>query len=64
LSKFMIVFGYLMAVVYIGLGCSLFLPAVFSGIPKNLKFAFSLFFISYGIFRLVKMQPRKNETND
>jgi hypothetical protein len=57
----MTVFGYMMAVVYIGLGISLFFPTVFSGIPKNLKFVFSLFFISYGIFRLVKIHPKKDE---
>jgi hypothetical protein len=64
LSKFMIVFGYLMAVVYIGLGCSFFFPKVFPAIPRNLKFVFALFFISYGLFRLVKMRPKKNEINE
>jgi len=60
----MIVFGYLMAFVYIGLGISLFWPEVFSGIPKNIKLTFALFFISYGLFRFVKMRPKKNETDD
>jgi hypothetical protein len=59
----MILFGYLMAAVYVGLGCLLFLPEVYPAIPKNIKFAFSLFFISYGIFRLVKLLSRKKETN-
>jgi len=53
-----------MAFVYIVLGISLFWPEVFSGIPKNIKLTFALFFISYGLFRLVKMRPKKNETTD
>jgi len=61
LAKFMHIFGYVMAVVYIGLGCYLFLPRAYASIPKNLKLAFSLFFIAYGFFRLVKMRNGKNE---
>ncbi len=60
-SKFMIIFGYFMAIVYVGLGASLFLKQVFPGIPPNLKIAFSLFFIAYGIFRFVKMISKHQE---
>jgi hypothetical protein len=60
----MVIFGYVMAVVYIGLGCSLFFQKVFPGIPKNLKLTFALFFIAYGIFRLVKLRPKKSEINE
>jgi hypothetical protein len=63
-SKFMVFFGYLMAIIYIALGGMLFIPHVYPGIPVNLKFAFSLFFIAYGLFRLVKMITKKSETND
>lgn len=63
-SKFMVFFGYLMAIIYIGLGSILFLPDMYPGIPKNLKFAFSLFFIAYGLYRLVKMITKKSEPNE
>jgi len=59
-SQFMLAFGYLMAIVYVGLGASLFLPRVFPNIPGNLKLTFALFFIAYGFFRLVKLVTRKN----
>jgi hypothetical protein len=62
-SKFMVVFGYLMAVVYIGLGGMLFLPQTYPNVPVALKFAFALFFISYGLFRLVKMITKKPYSN-
>jgi len=63
-SKFMVFFGYLMAVIYIGLGAMLFIPSIYPGIPRNLKFAFSLFFIAYGLFRLVKIITKKSEPNE
>jgi len=63
-SKFMVFFGYLMAVIYIGLGGMLFIPNVYPGIPRNLKFAFALFFIAYGAFRLVKMITKKSEPDE
>jgi hypothetical protein len=63
-SKFMVVFGYLMAVVYIGLGGMLFLPQTYPNVPVALKFSFALFFISYGLFRLVKMITKKPYPND
>jgi hypothetical protein len=63
-SKFMGIFGYLMAVIYIGLGVMLFIPGVYSNIPGVLKFSFALFFIAYGFFRLVKLITRKSEQND
>jgi len=63
-SKFMSFFGYLMAAIYIGLGVVLFIPGVYPYIPGVLKFAFALFFIAYGFFRLVKLITRKTETNE
>jgi hypothetical protein len=64
LSKFMVFFGYLMALIYIGLGAMLFIPYIYPGIPRNLKFAFALFFIAYGFFRLVKMITKKSEPKE
>jgi hypothetical protein len=63
-SKFMTVFGYLMAVIYIGLGVMLLWNNSFPNVPKNFKFAFALFFIAYGFYRLVKMRSKVNDTND
>lgn len=53
-----------MAVIYIGLGALLFIPYIYPGIPRNLKFAFALFFIAYGFFRLVKIITKKSEPNE
>lgn len=63
-SKFMVFFGYLMAIIYIGLGVLLFVPKIYPGIPQNLKFAFALFFFAYGLFRLVKLITKKTEPNE
>jgi hypothetical protein len=64
-SKFMDIFGYLMAAIYVGLGVMLFLPSVYPNIPGVLKFSFALFFIAYGFFRLVKLiSKKKTESND
>jgi hypothetical protein len=63
-SKFMTVFGYVMAVIYVGLGIALFWKGAFPYVPKNFKFAFALFFIAYGFYRLVKMRSKVNESND
>ena len=63
-SRFMTVFGYLMAIIYIGLGAMLLWANIFPNVPKNFKFAFALFFIAYGLYRLVKMRTKVNETND
>lgn len=63
-SKFMGIFGYLMAAVYIGLGIILFLPSVYPYIPGVLKFSFALFFMAYGFFRLVKLITKKTEPNE
>jgi len=64
LSKFMGYLGYLMALIYIGLGIMLFIPSVYPNIPGVLKFSFALFFIAYGFFRLVKLITKKTEPND
>jgi hypothetical protein len=64
LSKFMVFFGYVMAIIYIGLGVLLFIPKVYPNIPGVLKFSFALFFIAYGFFRLVKMITKKTEPNE
>ena len=58
------IFGYLMAIIYIGLGVMLFVPGVYPNIPAVLKFSFALFFIAYGFYRLVKLFTRKTEPND
>lgn len=63
-TKFMSYFGFLMALVYIGLGVMLFLPDLYPNIPGVLKFSFALFFIAYGFFRLVKLITKKKEQND
>lgn len=60
----MVVFGYLMVIIYIGLGILLMIPKVYPYIPKNVKFVFSLFFIAYGIFRLVRILNSKAGTNE
>jgi hypothetical protein len=64
LAKFMKVFGYFMVTVYIVLGVLFFIPQVYPTVPKNLKFVFALFFISYGLFRLTRMLSRKKEFKD
>ncbi len=63
-SSFMVFFGYMMAVIYIGIGCVLLITKLFPAIPWNLKFTFALFFIAYGSFRLVKMITKKPESNE
>ena len=63
-AKFMVIFGYLMAFVYIGLGVMLFIPKVYPSVPDVLKITFAFFFIAYGCFRLAKQYTRKNETDD
>jgi uncharacterized membrane protein YjjB (DUF3815 family) len=64
LAKFMGFFGYLMAAIYIGLGTVLFIPGIYPNIPGVLKFSFALFFIAYGLFRLVKLITKKTEPKD
>jgi uncharacterized membrane protein YobD (UPF0266 family) len=63
-SKFMVSFGYLMAVIYVGLGVVLLTSNIFPVKPAALKFSFALFFIAYGFFRLVKLITKKTEPND
>ena len=63
-ANFMVIFGYLMAFVYIGLGVMLFFPRVYPSVPEVLKITFAFFFIAYGFFRLVKQITRKRETDD
>lgn len=63
-SKFMVIFGYLMAFIYIGLGGMLFIPKVYPDIPAALKFSFALFFIAYGVYRLVKLVTKRSQSND
>lgn len=63
-SKFMVFFGYLMSAIYVGLGVSLFIPGLFTINSWELRFAFALFLIAYGLFRLVKMVTRKTEPNN
>jgi len=63
-ANFMLIFGYFMAFVYIGLGAMLFIPKVFPTIHPVLKPTFAFFFIAYGFFRLVKLITRKKDNND
>ncbi len=63
-SRFMKYFGYLMAAIYVGLGITLLTSDIFHGIPPALKFSFSLFFIAYGLFRLVKLITKQTQSND
>jgi hypothetical protein len=66
-SKFMIAFGYFMAVIYVGLGSFLLSPWAYPGMAKEyryLKITFALFFIAYGLFRLVKMYSSKKEPKE
>jgi hypothetical protein len=64
ISKFMIAFGYLMSLIYIGLGSSLFIPGLFNISSWELRFALAVFLIAYGFYRLVKQITKKTETND
>jgi hypothetical protein len=64
LAKFMVVFGYIMVAVYIGLGAMLFIPRFYPYVPANLKFAFAIFFIAYGAFRFVRMLGKKSGTDN
>lgn len=64
LAKFMTIFGYVMVVVYIGLGVMLLMPRFYPYIPANLKFAFAIFFIAYGIFRLVRIRSKKSASDN
>jgi hypothetical protein len=62
--KFMGIFGYFMAAIYVGLGVVLFIPGVYPNVPGVLKFSFALFFLAYGFYRLVKLITKKTEPND
>jgi len=64
LAKFMEIFGYVMVAVYIGLGVMLFIPRFYPYVPANLKFAFAIFFLAYGVFRLVRMLSKKSGTDN
>jgi len=63
-AKFMVFFGYLMSVIYIGLGVSLFIPNVYNIQSWEIKFAFAIFLIAYGFYRLVKQITKQKESND
>lgn len=63
LVNFMKIFGYVMVAVYIGLGIMLLLPRFYPYVPANLKFAFGIFFIAYGLFRLVRMLSKRRNTD-
>ena len=63
-TKFMTVFGFAMAIIYVGLGIALLLSSFFSYIPKNIKFVLAFFFIAYGLFRFVRIWTKAKETNE
>jgi hypothetical protein len=56
LEKFLFYFGVLMVAVYVGFGTALLFFPVFTYIdPPYIKKIFGLFFVLYGLFRLVRI---------
>lgn len=64
-AKFMIILGFVMVAVYIGLGAILLFFPVYKYIPHNMKIIFGFFFMAYGFFRLIrsimKLKQYRNE---
>ena len=54
-EKFMIIFGFFMVALYVGLGATLMFFPAFSYIPKEIRVIFGFFFFVYGTFRLVRL---------
>ena len=63
LGKFMIVFGFFMVALYVGLGATLMFFPAFSYIPKEIKTIFGFFFFVYGAFRFVRLMQKLKENN-
>lgn len=60
-AKIMIYFGFFMVILYIGLGLFLIISPTFDYIPSTMKNVFAIFFIVYGIFRLVRLIMKLKE---
>ncbi len=61
---FMVIFGLIMVVMYIGLGIYLIVSKSFDYIPTTYKSVFAFFFIIYGVFRFVRIYPNLKNKND
>jgi len=64
IAKFMFVFGILMVVLYLLLGFSLVFMNFFNYIPKEIKTIFGLFFVVYGLFRLVRIYYKYKDSKE
>ena len=63
-TKVMIYFGMVMATIFIGLGASLMFLPYFPFLPNDFKVIMGVFFLVYGIFRLVRLVMQIKEYND
>jgi hypothetical protein len=64
ISRFMLIFGIIMVVIYIFLGFSLIFMRIFSYIPKEIKFIFGFFFIVYGVFRAARIYFKYKDSRE
>jgi len=64
ITKFMFVFGLLMVILYLLLGFSLVFMNYFNYIPKEIKTIFGLFFVVYGLFRLVRIYYKYKDSKE
>lgn len=60
----MIIFGFFMVVLYIGLGATLMFFPAFTYVPKEIRLIFGFFFLMYGAFRLVRLLQKLKELKD
>ncbi len=60
----MLYFGFVMVVIYLGLGITLMFFKVFTYIPKEIKSIFGFFFFVYGAFRLVRTWQQYKEMRE
>ena len=54
-AKAMTIFGFIMVVVFIGLGIMIAFFPVYPGMTHEIKVIFGCFFIAYGFFRLARI---------
>jgi|GEM_PF-873444 uncharacterized membrane protein SirB2 len=64
LEKFMMIFGFFMVALYIGLGVTFMFIPVFTYVPKEIRVIFGFFFLMYGTFRLVRLLQKVKENNN
>ena len=64
LTKIMIYFGIAVVSIFIGLGITLIFFPYFPFIPSDFKVIMGVFFLVYGIFRLVRLIMQLKEYND